>query len=177
MEKNLQNYYKNVILYNLLSKLHFKNIFEITKITKMCLNIGFKNANIDKKNLINLILLVKLILNQKPVITRSRKTDLFLKIKKNSIVGCKVTLRKIKIFNLIEKLLLFILPNEKTIVLSSTNINVLNFQIKNVLNFFELKTEFVRFKKIPPIDISIHTNSKDNDELFVLLNEFLLLTK
>ena len=79
MEKNLQNYYKNVILYNLLSKLHFKNIFEMTKITKMCLNIGFKNANIDKKNLINLILLVKLILNQKPVITRSRKTDLFLK--------------------------------------------------------------------------------------------------
>jgi len=50
MEKNLQNHYKNIIIYDLLTKINFQNIFEIPKITKICLNIGFKNANIEKKN-------------------------------------------------------------------------------------------------------------------------------
>ena len=85
MEKNLQNHYKNITIYNLLTKLNFKNIFEIPKITKICLNIGFKDVNIEKKKLINIILLLKLITNQKPLITKSKKNDIFLKIKKNSI--------------------------------------------------------------------------------------------
>ena len=97
MEKNLQNHYKNIIVYNFLSKLNLQNIFEIPKITKICLNIGFKDSNIEKKKLINIILLLKLITNQKPLITKSKKNDIFLKIKKNSIIGCKITLRK-KIF-------------------------------------------------------------------------------
>ena len=49
MNKNLKNHYQNVIIYDLITKLHFKNIFEIPKITKICLNIGFKNANFEKK--------------------------------------------------------------------------------------------------------------------------------
>ena len=63
MEKNLQTYYKTVTIYDLLTKLNFKNIFEINKITKICLNIGFKDANIDKKKLIYINLLLKLITN------------------------------------------------------------------------------------------------------------------
>ena len=120
MEKNLQNHFKNVIIYDLLTKLNFKNIFEITKITKICLNIGFKNANIEKKKLINIILLIKLITNQKPIITKSKKNDIFLKMKKNSIVGCKITLRKIRIFNFLEKFLIFILSTISALEYFST---------------------------------------------------------
>ena len=69
MEQNLQNYYQTVTIYDLLTKLNFKNIFKITKITKLCLNIGFKDANIDKQKLINIILLLKIITNQKPLLT------------------------------------------------------------------------------------------------------------
>ena len=98
MNKNLKNHYQNVIIYDLITKLHFKNIFEIPKITKICLNIGFKNANIEKKKLINIIILLKLITNQKPIVTKSKKNNIFLKIKKNSIIGCKVTLRKKNIY-------------------------------------------------------------------------------
>ena len=177
MNKNLKNHYQNVIIYDLITKLHFKNIFEIPKITKICLNIGFKNANIEKKKLINIILLLKLITNQKPIVTKSKKNNIFLKIKKNSIIGCKVTLRKKNIYIFLEKLLIFILPNIKKINFNLKNKNILNFQIKNVLNFFELKTEFLKFRDIPPIDISIHTNSKNNNELFSLLNSFFIIKK
>lgn len=177
MNKNLKNHYQNVIIYDLITKLHFKNIFEIPKITKICLNIGFKNANIEKKKLINIIILLKLITNQKPIVTKSKKNNIFLKIKKNSIIGCKVTLRKKNIYFFLEKILIFILPNIYKINFNLKNKNILNFQIKNVLNFFELKTEFLKFKEMPPIDVSIHTNSKSNNELFSLLNSFFIIKK
>ena len=51
MTPNLKNHYKNIISYDLLTKLNFQNLFEITKITKICLNIGFKNSNIEKKKI------------------------------------------------------------------------------------------------------------------------------
>ena len=177
MKTNLQKYYQNVTIYDLLTKLNFKNIFEIIKITKICLNIGFKDANIEKKKLINIILLLKLITNQKPLITKSKKNDIFLKIKKNSIIGCKITLRKKNVFIFLEKILIFILPNLKKINLHFKNKNILNFQIKNILYFVELKNEFLKFKNITPIDISIHTNVKNNNELFLLLNSIFILKK
>nr|WGU20077.1 ribosomal protein L5 [Phytophthora sp. ML-2023a] len=177
MQKNLQNHYKNITLYDLITKLTYKNIFEISKINKICLNIGFKDANLEKKKLINIILLLKLITNQKPIITKSKKNNIFLKIKKNSIIGCKITLRKKYIYIFLEKFLFFILPNLENIKFNLENKNIINFQISNVLHFFELKTEFLKFKNIPPIDISIQTNTNTNKELFILLNSFFLIKK
>ena len=177
MSKNLQNHYKNIIIYNLVTKLNLKNIFEIPKITKICLNIGCKDTNIEKKKLINIILLLKLITNQKPILTNSKKNIIFLKIKKNSIIGCKITLRKNNIFFFLEKIIFFILPNLNKIKINLKNKNILNFKIKNILFFFELKTEFLKFKNTPPLDISIHTNVKNNNELFLLLNSLFLLKK
>jgi large subunit ribosomal protein L5 len=170
MNKNLKNHYQNTIIYDLITKFNFKNIFEITKITKICLNIGFKNSNIEKKKLTNIIVLLKLISNQQPLTTKSKKNKIFLKIKKNSIIGCKVTLRKNNINIFLEKFLIFILPHFKKINFNEKNKNILNFQIKDILNFFELKKEFLKFKNIPPIDVSIHTNSKNYFESFILLN-------
>ena len=175
MEKNLQTHYKNITVYNLLSKLTLKNIFEIPKITKICLNIGFKKSNLEKKKLINIILLLKLITNQKPLITKSKKNNIFLKIKKNSIIGCKITLRKNNIYFFLEKVLIFILPNLNSLKFNVKNKNIFNFNIKNILDFFELKTEFLKFKNIPIIDISIHTNSKNNIELYLLLNSIFII--
>jgi large subunit ribosomal protein L5 len=174
MHQNLKNYYQNIIVYDLLTKLHYKNIFEIPKITKINLNIGFKNANIEKKKLTNIIVLLKLITNQQPFLTKSNKNNIILKIKKGSIIGCKVTLRKKNIDLFLEKLILFILPEIKEIQYK-LNQNILNFQIKNSLHFFELKTEFLKFKDIPPIDVSIHTNTKNSLDFFLLLNYYYLL--
>ena len=175
MNHFLQNHYQNVTSYDLLTKLNFQNIFEINKINKICLNIGFKNSNIEKKKLTNIIVLLKLITNQKPFLTKSKKNNIILKIKKDSIVGCKITLRRKQIFLFLEKFFLFILPNISNKNFHFKNKNIINFQIQNILNFFELETEFLKFKNIPAIDISIHTNSKTNQELFLLLNSLLLL--
>ena len=175
------NYYQNIITYNILTKLHLKNINEIPKITKIHLNVGFKNANIEKKKLTYIIVLLKLITNQKPFLTKSKKNNIFLKIKKNSIIGCKVTLQKKNLDIFLEKFLIFISQRIQHISLTSNNINILNFQIKNILNFYELETEFLKFRDLPPIDISIHTNIskkiKNNLQLFSLMNYFIYQLK
>lgn len=175
MKQTLQNHYQNIIIYNLLTKLNLTNRFELPQITKICLNLGFKNANIEKKKLINIILLLKLITNQKPKITKSKKNNLFLKIKKNSITGCKLTLRKKNMFIFLEKICLFLVPNLNQIKFNLKTTNILNFQIINILDMFELKTEFLKFKNIPVIDISIHTNAKNTNEFFLLLNSFFII--
>jgi large subunit ribosomal protein L5 len=176
MNQNLKKHYQNIISYDLLTKISFKNIFEIPKITKICLNIGFKQANIEKKKLINILVFLKLITNQKPIVTKSTKNNILLKIKKNSIIGCKVTLQKKNIFFFLEKLTIFSIPFlNNPIKFNFKNKNILNFQISNILDFFEFKREFFKFKDIPPIDISIHTNSKNNKELYILLNSLFII--
>jgi large subunit ribosomal protein L5 len=123
-------------------------------------------------------MLLKLITNQKPIVTQSNKNNIFLKIKKNSIIGCKVTLKKKYIYFFLEKLIVFIIPHlGKNIKFNFKNKSILNFQIKNVLNFFELKREFLKFKEIPSLDISIHTNANNNKELFILLNSLFIIKK
>lgn len=176
MNNNIKNYYQNIISYDLLTKLNYQNIFQIPKITKICLNIGFKNANIEKKKLINILVLLKLITNQKPIVTQSKKNNIFLKIKKNSIIGCKITLRKKNIYIFLEKLIIFIRPNLNKKI-NTENTNILNFQIKNILNFFELRKEFLKFKNIPVIDVSIHTNTTNNKDLSILLNSLFIIKK
>lgn len=173
MNSFIKNYYQNIIIYDLLTKLNFKNIFQINKINKINLNIGFKNSNIEKKKLINILLLLKLITNQQPFPTKSKKNNINLKIKKGNIVGCIITLRKRQIYFFLEKIFLFILSRNLNKVYKFNNKNILNFRIQNILNFFELETEFIKFKEIPSVNISIHTNSKNNKELFFFLNTLL----
>ena len=170
MSKNIINHYKNVIIYDLITNFHYKNILEIIKFKKIDLNIGFINANIEKKKIIYILGLLKLITNQQPIATKSKKNNIFLKIKKNSIVGCKITLRKKNMNNFIEKLMIFILPNLKNKKFNLKHKNILNFKINNIFMFIELKTEFLKFKDIPSIDVSIHCNSKNNIEFNKLLN-------
>ena len=172
MNNHLKYHYRQIICYDFLIKLNITNLFEIPNIQKIYLNIGFKKASTDKKKLINFFLLLKLISNQEPLPTKSKKNNLFLKIKKNSIVGCKIMLKKKEVFFFLEKLFFFIFPSSKKTINSFQKNKIINFQIKNSLHFFELKQEFLKFKKIPPIDVCIHVYASKNIYINLLLNYF-----
>jgi ribosomal protein L5 len=177
MNNNLKNHYKNLITYDLLTKLNYSNIFQIPKITKIVLNIGFKKANLEKKKLVFILVILKLLTNQEPLLTKSKKNHIFFKIKKNSIIGCKITLRNFFINIFLEKLIFFILPYKNKIFLTQKKTYILNFQIKNIFQFFEFQKEFLKFKNIPVIDVSIQSNTKNLTEFFILLNSFFILKK
>jgi large subunit ribosomal protein L5 len=170
----LRKHYNNIIIYDLLTKLNFNNIFKLPNLNIIILNIGLKNANIDKKKMITIILLLKLITNQQIFNTKSRKNNIILKIKKGSIVGCKVTLRKKNVYHFLEKLIFFILPNIRNFqgIYLLKNINILSFQFNNVLNFPELEKEFFKFKSLPSIDINFYIKNKSFKHIKILFNQF-----
>lgn len=170
----IQNHYKYNINYDLITKLNLINIFNIPKINKITLNIGLKNSNMEKKKMTLIALLLRLIINQQILITKSKKNNIILKIKKNDIIGCKLTLRKNNIYFFLEKLLIFILPNIKDfngLLLNKNSKNILNFKISNILNFFELEKEFLKFQNIPNIDINLHSNNISYNYLLICLNQ------
>ena len=175
MKKNLQNYYTSILIYDLISKLpRIKNLFQIPKINAIHLNIGLKTIATEKQKIISMLTLLKLITNQEPVLTKSKKNNIFFKIKKNSIIGCKVTLHKSIIYDFLEKLLF-----SASFKISNINKKSLTLTISNkyLLNFFELKNEFFSFQKLPSIDIVIQTNSLIKNEIVLLLNLFFFLKK
>jgi ribosomal protein L5 len=164
----LKNYYKNIILYDFILKTQLINIFQLIKIKKIYININFKNIFLEKNKIINSILFLKLLLNKKIKINKLKKNNIFLKIKKNTIIDCKTILYKKTLFFFLEKFILFILPEINKIKLKKKNI--INFKFNNILDFIEFKTEFIKFKNIPAINISLYTNNNKN--LKLLLNFF-----
>lgn len=173
-----KEYYNNIVLYDLLLKSSFQSYYQIPKLKKIYLNFGLKNLDLEnKKKIISILLILELITNQKPFLTKSKKNKIHLKIKKGMIIGCKLTLQKKKMYIFFTKLFFFILPNKKEFkgFLIKKNLLTLNFQIQNILNFLELESEFLRFQKIPSLDISIHTTAF-NKEVFLLLLKNLQLS-
>lgn len=170
MKNNLEIYYNSIVIYDLISKIPtINNQFQIPKITTIHINMGLKTIASEKQKIISMLTLLKLISNQEPIVTKSKKNNIFLKIKKNTIIGCKLTLHKKTNYYFLEKLV-FLIPFNFSII--NINKNSLNFKIQNkqLLNFFELKSEFFTFQNLPSIDIIIKTNTINRSEFFLLLN-------
>jgi large subunit ribosomal protein L5 len=172
---HIKKHFNHNVNYDLITKLNIINIFNIPKINKIILNIGLKNSNMEKKKMTSIVLLLRLIINQQVLNTKSKKNNIILKIKKSDITGCKLTLRKQNIYFFLEKLIIFILPNIKEfkgILVNKKTKNILNLKISNFLNFFELEKEFLKFQNLPHIDINLHTNNINSyNHFLILLNQ------
>lgn len=168
-------FFKNIIIYNLILKYPYLNFYQIFKINKIILNFGFKNLLIKNKiKNYELFLLLKLLTNQFPKITKSRKNILEFKIKKNNIVGCKLTLRKKNALIFLDKLLFKILQNKK--INFNNNNSFLNFKINNYFDFTKEIEKILLFENMPTLDISIQNSNKlvsNNNELLLFLTESL----
>jgi len=89
----IRNYTKNFVKYDLLLKFNdYKKISQIPKLKKIILSYEFKKY--DFKLLLSSIVALELITSQQPCITRSKVSNISLKIRKGNPIGCKVTLRK-----------------------------------------------------------------------------------
>merc|ERR1711920_68568 len=115
-------------------------------------------GSIKKKKIIPMILILQILTGQKAFITKSKKNQITLKIKKGTIVGCKVSLRKENLFNFLENYFLFIiskLKEFKGISINKKNNNLISFQVSNILDFIEIENEFFKFRNVPSMDVTI----------------------
>lgn len=105
--------YKNEIAPKLMSDFGYTNIFAIPKIDKIVLNIGAGKARENKKYLEDSLKLLATVSGQKPVITKARKSVAGFKLKVGDKIGCKVTLRKKRMYEFLDRLISIVMPRFK----------------------------------------------------------------
>ncbi|CAN7975251.1 unnamed protein product, partial [Ixodes persulcatus] len=101
------------IIENLQKEFSYKNKHEIPQIKKIIINMGVGEAIADSKVINNAVNDLTLISGQKPVVTLARKSIATFKLRENMKIGCKVTLRKDRIYDFLERLVIVALPRVK----------------------------------------------------------------
>jgi large subunit ribosomal protein L5 len=171
----LQEIYNKEIRPNLMKEFGMKNIYEVPKLKKIVLNMGLGADLVkDKKKIDSAIDDLKLISGQMPIITKSKKAIANFKIKENMPIGCKVTIRKNRMYEFVDRLINIALPRAKDFQgLSSKSFDGegnYTFGIKEHIIFPEI--DYDKVDKIRGMDITIVTSAIKDDHARSLLKGF-----
>lgn len=110
MASRLETRYKEEIVPQMMEKLGYDNIMQVPKLDKVVINIGLGNAKENPKVLENALRELELITGQKPVVTHAKKSIANFKLREGMKIGCKVTLRRDKMYYFLDKLMNIALP-------------------------------------------------------------------
>ncbi len=106
----LKDYYQNTVVKDLQQRFGFKSVMEVPKFTKVTLNMGVGEAIADRKVIEHALSDLSLIAGQKPVITKAKKSIANFKVREDWPVGCKVTLRRERMYEFIDRLVNVAIP-------------------------------------------------------------------
>jgi large subunit ribosomal protein L5 len=109
-EPKLQKYYREVVAPQLTEQFAYKNTLSVPRIDKIVLNIGVGEATADSKKVQSAADDLALIAGQKPVITRARTSISTFKLREGMPIGTKVTLRKQRMYEFLDRLITVALP-------------------------------------------------------------------
>ena len=170
----LQDKYNQEIAPALMSKFGYKSVMQIPKISKITINIGLGEAKENSKVLDAATADLAAITGQKPVLTRARKSVANFKLREGMIIGCKVTLRRDKMYEFMDRLFNIALPRVRDFRGISANgfdgRGNFSFGIKEQLIFPEI--DYDKIDKIRGMDINFVTTAKTDEEARELLKQF-----
>jgi len=166
--------YKKELIFKLQKLLDFPNIMQVPRIEKITLNMGVGRASKDKKEVDLAFQEMKLISGQTPIITKAKKSIAGFKIREGWPIGCKVTLRRNRMYEFLDRLVNIVIPR----IRDFRGLNRRSFDgrgnyslgIKEQISFPEIDYDKVR--SIHGIDITISTTAKDDATSEVLLKSF-----
>ena len=167
----LKEKYVNEIVPNLMKKYNYSSVMQAPKLEKIVINIGLGDTKDNPKSLENAINDLSIITGQKPIITKSKKAIAAFKIREGINIGCKVTLRKGKMYDFAYKLFNVALPRVRDFRGLSANSfdgrGNYSMGIKEQLIFPEI--EYDKIDKIRGMDIIFVTTAKTDEEAKELL--------
>ena len=106
----LEQHYRDTVAKDLQAQFSYKSAMEIPRITKITLNMGVGEASQDKKIIDHAVEDMSLISGQKPVVTVAKKAIAGFKIREDMPIGCKVTLRRARMYEFLDRLVNFSIP-------------------------------------------------------------------
>ena len=171
MMTRLQEKYENEVKQAMMDKFGYKNIMEVPKLEKIVINMGVGEAKDNSKVLESAVADLTLIAGQKPILTRAKKSVANFKIRENMPIGCKVTLRREKMYEFCDKLVSVALPRVRDFrgVSDKSFDGRGNYSlgIKEQLIFPEI--EYDKIDKVRGMDIIFVTSAKTDEEARELL--------
>ena len=159
--QRLKIFYKEKVILKLQKELKIDNLMGVPHITKVTLNMGVSGALKDKKILKLAVKDLEMIAGQKPIITKSRKSIAGFKIREGWPIGCKVTLRRERMYDFLDRLISITLPR----VRDFRGLNPRSFDgrgnysmgIKEQISFPEI--DYDQVNAIRGLDITITTTA------------------
>ncbi|GKU27784.1 MULTISPECIES: 50S ribosomal protein L5 [Clostridium] len=167
----LQEKYEKEVVQAMMEKFGYKNVMQVPKLEKIIVNMGVGEAKDNPKALESAVSDLTIIVGQKPIITRAKKSVANFKIRQNMPLGCKVTLRKAKMYEFADKLVSIALPRVRDFrgVSSKSFDGRGNYSlgIKEQLIFPEI--EYDKVDKVRGMDIIFVTTANTDEEARELL--------
>lgn len=173
-EVKLQKEYKERIVKALQETFQYKNVMQVPKLTKIVLSRGIGDAVGDKKLIEHSVQEFTIISGQKPVVTKAKKDISNFKLRKAMPIGCKVTLRGVRMYEFLERFVNVSLPRTRDFrgipEKGFDGRGNYNLGIKEQLIFPEIDVDKVN--KISGMDVTFVTTAKTDKEALELLKEF-----
>ena len=168
-----QEYFKNITK-NLKEKFNYKNVMQIPKVEKIIINMGVGEAVKDSKKLDAAISELTAISGQKPVVTKAKKANASFKLRQGMPVGLKVTLRRKKMYEFLDRLVNIALPRVRDFrgISDKSFDGNGNYSLGVKEQFIFPEIEYDSVDSPRGMDITIVTSAKSDDEAKELLTGF-----
>ncbi|OOZ39798.1 50S ribosomal protein L5 [Solemya pervernicosa gill symbiont] len=169
-----QEYYRESVVPQLKEKLEGANAMEIPRITKITLNMGLGEAIGDKKVVEHAVADMIKIAGQKPVVTHARKSVAGFKVREEWPIGCKVTLRRERMYEFLDRLITIAIPR----IRDFRGLNGKSFDgrgnysmgVREQIIFPEI--DYDKIDALRGMDITITTSARTDEEGRALLEAF-----
>jgi len=170
----LRKKYDEQIAKAMTEKFGYANVMEVPKIEKITLNMGVGEGSQDKKKVQTAAAEMELIAGQKPVITKAKKSIAQFKLREGMPIGCKVTLRRERMYEFLDRLITIAMPR----IRDFRGLNPKSFDgrgnyamgLKEQIIFPEISYD--QIEKVRGMDIIVTTTAKTDDEARELLRLF-----
>jgi large subunit ribosomal protein L5 len=170
----LQTEYRDQIVGQLRERFGYATVMQVPRIEKVTLNMGVGEAIADKKVMDNAVSDLRLISGQQPIVTKARKSVAAFKIREGWPIGCKVTLRRERMYEFLDRLINIAIPR----VRDFRGLNPKAFDgrgnysigVREQIIFPEI--DYDKIDAIRGLDITITTTARTDDEGRALLAAF-----
>lgn len=168
----LKELYQNEVATKLQDEFGYKNVMEVPRITKVTLNMGIGEATSDKKLIENALADLEKLSGQKPIVTKARKSIAGFKVRQGWPIGCKVTLRRERMWEFLDRLVDIAIPR----VRDFRGLNPKSFDgrgnysmgVREQIIFPEI--DYDKIDRVRGLDITVTTTAKTNEEGRALLS-------
>lgn len=169
----LNQKYKETVVPGLMKQFNYKSVMEVPYIDKVVINMGVGDAIANSKALDEAVAELAAITGQAPVVTKAKKSIANFKLREGMAIGCKVTLRREKMYDFLDKLMNISLPRVRDFRgVSDTSFDGrgnYTLGIKEQIIFPEI--DYDKINKVRGMDVVIVTTAKTNEEAKALLTE------